>query len=337
MSEINECINLAIKRIGEEKSIDFVFKELINGYRDMNPFRGTTYILDLLLINKNTQEELFKRFTLMRPLGEFEIKRININLKRGTKINLIICFSRENTKVDIDNFINSFNNNVGNLFSKYFKYIYICFFNNNQNEQKNEIFVHLKKKIDELTNSFNYEIKEIVLDEFYFSFDYRQLISIDSFKDKISDNDIILTVPSCAIISIDFLNRVMLNTIKNQQVFFPIAFHGYNYSLIRGNVITQLKFDNFHGYLNQYSYEYASFYKSDFNNIISNKNNYNLFELFNKTTNLNIFRAVDKTLCRWKPIDCNHKMYSDQEEIRCYKQRVFGTGTKLSLYHLFNF
>jgi hypothetical protein len=47
------------------------FKNLINGYRQFDPTRGTHYIIDLVLIDEN-KVEYTKRAELMRPLGESE-------------------------------------------------------------------------------------------------------------------------------------------------------------------------------------------------------------------------------------------------------------------------
>ncbi|CAF4433873.1 unnamed protein product, partial [Adineta steineri] len=65
--EIHEVINYAVEQLQKKYGIQLKFKKLINGYRQFDPTRGTHYIMDLSLIDKN-KIEFIKRAELMRPL-----------------------------------------------------------------------------------------------------------------------------------------------------------------------------------------------------------------------------------------------------------------------------
>lgn len=102
------------------------------------------------------------------------------------------------------------------------------------------------------------------------------------------------------------------------------------------------------GYFNVHSYDFMSFYNSDYlasrakylpteNSKLSKTNLSDhlteLYELFRSNSHIHILRATDQALkCRWHLIDnCDKPKQSVEESKRCFRQREYGLGTKAQL------
>lgn len=205
--------------------------DLINGYKQFDPTRGSAYILDLMLYDSVQQVLLHKRINLMRPLNQVELLQMPY-VTENSKINLVVTFTGEYNHLDISRFFKSYEEFIlaikevaekVNLFV-----IYLT--SNSQSESDKEIFSFINENIKELTKKYSSLIKttsrileskvQITNETMYHSESYRQIVVMENISRNISSDGIILMALPCVEIKSEFLNRVRLNTIKGQQVFF---------------------------------------------------------------------------------------------------------------------
>lgn len=293
-------------------------------------------MLDLLVLDLKTNDKLIKRVNLMRTLGDLQIHRLEKPQSKNSSFILITYFTSESQPSEMSDFIQGLKNQT---FLIYIKSLYIAFLPDQSNESNNtekfrflkEIFLNFSQEqlvpleIVEI-NNLNYSM--------YFSKDYLQLFVIKNITSKIALDNLVLMIPACGKMSKNFLERVNLNTIQGEQVFFPIPFQSYMPTLSRSKITPQTRFSDTLGYFNDFSFEFAAFYNSDFKlNEYTSKTN--LLDLFKSRGNLTVMRATDFNLvCSWSLVKyCEKPKMSTDEEWRCKKQRDKGLGTKNQLFN----
>ena len=100
-ADVSEVVKLAVDNLNKETSRRYIFRSLINGYKQFDPTRGSQYILDLLLYDNEQGIELHKRVNLMRPIGHVEIIPMPY-VTETTKINLVVTFTPEYGQKEIE-------------------------------------------------------------------------------------------------------------------------------------------------------------------------------------------------------------------------------------------
>jgi hypothetical protein len=323
-------------------------------------------------LDKNLGIEVHKRVNVMRPLGLIEIIPMPY-VTENAKINLIVTFSSKNDLKEIENYFLSYEKYVLSYKEISEKVnLFVVFISQSDNESINDkkLCTFLNDTIKELTKKYTSLIKTnsrilqyqltITNETIFFSDGLKQLTVADYMSSKLSIDGLILITTSCAELQPEFLNRVRLNTIKGNQVFFPIPFNEYSPNVIYPSRPFPLDVEIHKnvGYFNLETYEYVSYYNLDYiltrNEYLKNlklKNplkitNYltDLYDLFSTNRALNNLRATDQALkCRWSLInDCDKKKlnnYSNNEKQRCLNQRDYSLGTKtqLAMYLMKNF
>lgn len=329
----------------------YKFKQLLNGYRQLDPTRGVSYILDLILTDSEQKQEVTKRVNLMRPLGDIQITYMNNNYTRkGPPLNIIVSFSTNNNYSHILNFIINLKYSVLNKMPKkpIFK-LHVAYTTANLTlPDRKYDFLQLKfKELVEQFPKIRLNIRKIRIRnrKLYFSEEYRQHLVIEQFSRNISKYGLILMVPSCAYLTPEFLERVSMHTIQTKQVFFPIAFDEYNPKILKMFNLTtnKISIDREKGHFNQHVYEFASFYNYDYltvarlsNNGRNGKRILNLFELFQVYSDMELIRAPDKDLkCEWRLVEnCEKRKLSFEENERCFKQRESSVGSSPQLFRI---
>jgi hypothetical protein len=344
----------------------FVYRKLLNGYKKFDPTRGASYILDLLLLDKNLGIEVHKRVNVMRPLGLIEIIPMPY-VTENAKINMVVTFSSKNDLKEIENYFLSYEKYVLSYKEISEKInLFVIFLSQQSNTDSNindkKLYTYLNDTIKELTKKYTSLIKTnsrilqfqmtITNETIFHSNGLRQLTVADYISSKLPIDGLILFVTSCAELQPEFLNRVRLNTIKGNQIFFPIPFNEYSPNIIYPSRPFPLDVEIHKnvGYFNLETYEYVSYYNLDYiltrNEYLKNlkiKNsskitNYltDLYDLFSTNQALYSLRATDQALkCRWSLInDCDKKKInniSNNEKQRCLNQRDYSLGTKTQL------
>lgn len=366
--DIQEVIEFSIKNLNK-KSSRYNFVSLLNGYKQFDPTRGATYILDLKLTDNQIQNTIHKRVNVMRPLGLVELITLPF-VTENVKINLVSVFSAEYEEKQIESFFARYERNVLEINEVAEKVnLFIVYVKSNVSSIKikmdmnvkriKELITGLEKKYSSITTSSSRILQaEVTINNetLYLSESYRQLSAIEIVSQKLPLEELILITPPGIDFQSEFLNRVRLNTIKEHQVYFPIAFYQYNPNVVNeeSRYIDEVDIHKTFGYFNVYSFEFVSFFNYDYNNtrylfldsILSlnstkkinlktvNLGDYclDLYELFITNKKIHILRAPDLALkYRWFLLEnCDKRRHAD-EISRCYAQIERGLASRSQL------
>ena len=365
--DLDEIIEFSLDNLnnnGIGNTNKYAFRKLLNGYKQFDPTRGAFYILDLLLLDNNLGIELHKRVNVMRPLGTVEIIPMPY-VTESSKINLVVIFTVDYNFKEIQDFFQSFEQFILdikeiaekiNLFVIYVKQTEQTEINLKEDRKR---CIHINETLKELSKKYSSIIKtssRIFFSELnitgtlYNSESYRLLAVADYLNKRLTADDLILIVSPCVEMQTEFLNRVRLNTVKGHQVFFPIPFNEYTPNIVYSirPYPDEIEINKNYGYFNIYSYEFVSFYNSDYSHVkakyleeysILNSNTTSnllltdLYQLFSIDKKINLLRATDQSLkCRSHLIDnCTLRQGDNNEIQRCLKQRETSLGTKAQL------
>jgi hypothetical protein len=270
-----------MKYLNAKSSNQFKFERLLNGYKQLDPTRGTAYILDLLLYDTHLFSNIHKRLDFMRPLGNVEIIPMPY-VTEAHKINLIVPFSIEYNPRDVDTFFAHYERSIlshkditerVNLVVVYLSADHALY-----RQEEFQAFAYVSGKLKDLSKRYSslltsspkrlIEAKVSLANlSLYFSEGYRQLSIVEQITHNISSDGLILLGSPCMQIKAEFLNRVCLNTIKGAQVFFPVPFSEYAPKIVyppNKTLDDEIEINKFYGYFNSYSFGFASFYNQDF-------------------------------------------------------------------------
>ncbi|CAF1024695.1 unnamed protein product [Brachionus calyciflorus] len=331
--EILDLKNHLLKRLNGKYSL----KKLVNGYRKKDPLYGTHYLLDFEVLDKMSRETFQQRFELFLRFNSIEITDYKTS-SFSTHLNLLICFTKLNTFEDIEKYELSLSKII-NL-KEISITIQICYLIQGKENENN--FKLIESKFKNLT-----KINKILLNDskYFYSDYYRQIICLESVLNEINHESIIVLIPNRLILNENFFEKVFVNTLEDERVYFPISLNLYNPDLIEKiHGSKKLVVNDFHGYFNEYSYEICSFFSKDyiqlrkkFNQSILTQRK-NLYELFMDHTNLFVMRSIEHNiLSNWTPfIDCEKRIFSPNENKNCLKQREFGFGDISDLFKYFS-
>jgi hypothetical protein len=302
----------------------------------------------------------------MRPLGAVEIIPMPY-VTESSKINLVVIFTVDYNNKEIENFFKSFEQFILDIKEIAEKInLYVVYVKQTeqpkqpeQTEEDKKRCVFINDTLKELSKKYSSIIKtssRIFFSELniskilYNSESYRILAVADYLNKKLTADDLILIVSPCVEMQTEFLNRVRLNTVKGHQIFFPIPFNEYMPNIVYSirPYPDEIEINKNYGFFNMYSYEFVSFYNTDYShvkkkyleeystlnsNITSNLFPTDLYELFSMEKKFNLLRATDQALkCRSHLTDnCFLKQRENNEIQRCLKQRETSLGTKAQL------
>jgi hypothetical protein len=351
----------------------FVYRSLLNGYKQFDPTRGAHYILDLIVYDNKLNVSLHKRAHVMRPLGLLE-PILMPYVTETTKISLVVAFTWEHAHQEIDDFFQMYEQyaigvkEVADKLTLFVVYLGCGVGCSKQMRLKEELsFARVKQTVKKLNNKkSSFQVNRIIEYRFnisaantslYYSDGYRQLHIMELMSQKLSPDSLVLVAPPCVEFQGDFLNRVRLNTIRTQQIFFPIVFSEYMPNIVYSvrPFPDEVQINKNVGYFNDESYEFASFYISDYfksrfelisrlrsksDHAVSNSSNFNpaehvldLYELFVSSKSFHLIRGTDQSLkCRWRlNPNCLKSNRSADEQERCVSQNEKSMGTKAQL------
>ena len=222
----------------------------------------------------------------MRPLGLVEFVTMPY-VTENSKITIIVTFSLEYDKSQIDSFFSSYEANVlevsevADKINLYVVYVKMDTSKNLNVSLRNEmeenskyiksLINELEKKYSSLTTSSSRIIQvEILISNYtlYLNENYRQLTATELVSRKLGPDSLMFVTPPGVEFQQEFLNRIRLNTIKSHQVFAPIAFYQYNPNIIYAKkpFPDEVDINKNVGYYNIYSFDFISFYNYDYIN-----------------------------------------------------------------------
>lgn len=310
--DVEEILELSIKNIESKYNHAFQFHSLLNGYRRFDPTRGMEYILDLKLFNKaDVTSRIETRVHLLRPLGKVEIVPVPY-VTEHTRVDLILPVAADDLK-SFATFLEAFRKTcLTNFDNTYLRVIFV--YKNRTGRDKTDPFAIPKSLINYYQNKHVNQTGKISWRAYEFQQSYvSEFVLMDLLSRDYKPNSLLLIGSVGMELTLDFLNRVRMNTIVNWQVFFPISFWQYKPNLIyeKFPYPSQVEIGAKFGFFNMHSFQHCSFYMSDYLEARKRLSPYDatqsdLFTMFLKYEKLNVFRAAEPSLRhKWKDVTCD--------------------------------
>ncbi len=332
---MTDVIKLATDKLNKNYDNRYIFKRLINGYRRFDAARGMEYILDLALIDRVSRSEHIKRVTLVRPLGYVELVPMPY-VTENSRINLVLPVRPQN-RDSVVSLLDSYAQTC--LESGDNTYLFVVFIYGEDGDQlgNGDIYSVLKSMITFYENKYQNGAR-IAWTAIQNS-NPSQYTILDNISRKFSSEALLLLTTVGMQLSIEFLNRVRMNTIAHWQVFFPIGFYQYKPSLVYEEkpYPTTIEIDQKLGHYDSSSYAHASFYNSDYQyarkqmQSTSTSHSIDLYHMFLKFHNVHVFRAVEPAMkMHYSLLTCDPSLKEDVYS-RCLASRGEGLASRSQL------
>lgn len=358
--DIDEVISFALSQLNRNTK-QFKFSSLINGYKQFDPTRGASYILDLSLHDLVKNVNMHKRANVVRPLGLMELIPMTY-VTESSKVTLVVYYPQDYDAKKLAKFLQSYETLILRVKETSYKLNLFLVFLTDPKRDKIQADVNyrsIEKKIAVLTKKYNslassksriiHTKLELKNSSLYYNENYQQMTTIEFLSSQLSQDALIFMSTPCIEIDSEFLNRLRLNTIKSNQVFVPIPFNEFMPSLVYPANEPQperVVINKFFGYFSTAAFNFVSFYNSDF---IDSRAKFlqkesrsmmttGLHGIFALNKDLHVLRATDQSFkCRWSLTEHCQMQTSAEERELCVDKRELGLGTKSQLAsHLIN-
>lgn len=330
--EVMEIINKYSKQRG--RIIDF--KEILYGYVRENPLYGVDYILDMLLTYRKYRG---KKMTV-------PVRRHAYLQKAFSQLEFKEAYS-ENSNLPHLNALKSYVNIIVPLYGR---------LENFKRFLKNieSVCLHVDEKIRLAVVLFESDQDEVseskmVFEDFarrYPSYDLQMIDATGPFSRAValemgskvfSLNSLLFFVDVDIVLDFGVMDRIRLNTIKSQQVYFPVVFSEYDPEYLEND--SEMPFlSEERGYWRQFGYGIASIYHSDlraiggFDTSIQGWGKEDV-DLYSKVvrSNLTVLRAADPGIVHiFHPISCSPELEDLQYEM-CWGSKLSSLSSQKTL------
>lgn len=266
-----------------------LFEKLENGYRRIDPMRGSEYVLDFVF-RKNSERSIRirKRVTVLRPFHESVVPIPTT--QTSNRVHFIVTLSGLSNR--LEQFLTNFERNI--LTHKDDVTLTIVLFKGRDDD-----------KVHKLVDKYAQRYPSTAIAILETQGEFARGVGLNHGASKFNDGDLLFFVDVDLEVKTDFIHRCQLNTIQGKQVYFPIFFKLYNLEFVsrhyKGNESQLLSRHN--GHWAHYSYGMVCIYKSDyrdsggFNTQMHGWGEEDI-DLLNRvmTHNLNVFRSPDPGL-----------------------------------------
>lgn len=247
----------------------FLYKKLVNGYRKFDLSRGMDYQIDVAFADLSTGKETIKRFDVCKPLGKVEFVPVPY-VTENSRVNIILPVQESEKEAAFD-FLNRYEKSVIETKDKSFLMLVLLYQYDSPSKGGADVFFNLKNTALKLLNrKTNEEAKvawvSIRLPKNNVTLNDHPILNyaiIDLALRKIGLESLNLHLDVYSDISVEFLNRVRMNTIVNVQIFSPIPFRQYNPKITQ---INKLEVNKNVGHFDREEFKYVSFYSRDYVN-----------------------------------------------------------------------
>ncbi|CAF1043258.1 unnamed protein product [Adineta steineri] len=345
--DIQEVIDHSVKQFQTKYGTKLKFKNLLNGYRQFDPTRGTHYIIDIVLIDEQ-KKEYIKRAELMRPLGLVEIVPMPFTTET-VKLFLILPIHSDEQSAAI-RFLYHINKTLFDRETRDKFEVLLTHMVTTKQEyaQTQKWFETIRTQVDlihqthpQLTITYHtLRLPSSSTIPLY----SQPIYLLDFFQTKLRTNSLIFLTNPYVNIDSDFFNRCRLNVIENTQIFFPIAFYQYHPYIIERTYHIKdnstIDLHKLNGWFNSYTYDHIGLYMTDYLNLkklISYHNitisTSNLYDLFIQLTDIHILHAPDHSLrVHYRSIKCDSTIQTNSIEYnRCLMQQEKGLASHSQL------
>ena len=301
--DIDEVIAVSVTKLNAKYNNIFTYKRLVNGYRCFDPTRGMEYRLDLGLSEQGRTQETIKRVNLLRPLGFVEMVPMPY-VTENTRVNLVLPVT-VNIRDGVVSFLDWYaracldSGDNANLF------VVFIYDKMKYSNRKDDDFSVLKSMISYYESKYMNGAR--IAWTSIQSSNPTQFTIMDAISKKFPPESLLLLCTTGMQLSIDFLNRVRMNTILGWQVFFPIGFWGYKPNLVYTEkpYPSTVEITHSTGHFDDNLYDHASFYNADYISArkemvnrppTGNQKVNDLYDMFLKNHEVHVFRAVEPAL-----------------------------------------
>ena len=225
--DIMDIMKTSTEHLNLKHQSHFIQKRLLSGYRRFDASRGMEYIVDLLLSDQSVGRDVIKRVHLLRPLGNAEIVPMPY-VTENTRVNLVLPMYPDE-KDGVLSFIDSYAHTC--LESGDNAYLLIVFVYETKDQQNDDIYSMIKSTVAFYENKYH-NSSHVTWTAVRISSNPSLFAVMDAVSRRLSPESLIVCCTVGMELSIEFLNRVRMNTISGWQVYFPIGYWSYKPNLI---------------------------------------------------------------------------------------------------------
>lgn len=330
--EVMEIINKYSKQRG--RIIDF--KEILYGYVRENPLYGVDYILDMLLTyrkyrGKKMTVPVRRHAYLQKAFSQLEFKEVyseNINPPHMDALKAYV-----NVIVPLYGRLENFKRLLKNIES-------ICL----QVDEKIRLAVILfesdQEEVSESKMFFEDFVRRYPSYELHMidaSGPFSRALALELGSKAFPLDSLLFFVDVDIVFEVGVMDRIRLNTIRSQQVYFPVVFSEYDPEYLENDSEMPLLSEE-RGYWRQFGYGIVSIYHSDliavggFDTSIQGWGKEDV-DLYAKVvrSNLTVLRAADPGIVHiFHPITCSPELEDLQYEM-CWGSKLSSLSSQKSL------
>ena len=363
--DIERIMNVTTSKIiaGSEQKLKF--KRLLNGYQKFDASRGMDYILDLAFVDVVTGKEVRKRIEVCKPLGKVEILPVPY-VTENTRVNIILTVDSSKKEAALS-FLQQYALDCMEKNYKTFLMVALLYNFDSTSKGKGDVFYDIKQYALMLAEKYKKNQLKITwlsirLPSNVISVELDPMLNIaitDLCIRKFSPESLILFVETGIQFRLDYLNRIRMNTISQNQIFSPIPFAEFQPDIVHINDAKQVETDinRNHGRYDEYNYNNIAFYVRDYNAMrrtveasipITRSDRdipsllklsqhipvTSLFEMFVSFSNVHMLRAIEPALkVKYKNVNCS-ATYNDNIQKTCVRSKNFYLGRRSQLARL---
>ncbi|XP_050503243.1 chondroitin sulfate glucuronyltransferase [Diabrotica virgifera virgifera] len=247
----------------------FEYVDLINGYKIFDLSRGMDYTVDLKFKDSSNGKEVIKRFEVSKPLGNIELISVPY-VTENSRVHIVLPVEDTDTAMAME-FLKSYAATIMDRKEKTFLLLVLFYQYNSDSKGTTDPYVDLKSFVtSSLTKYKNDDVKiawlSIRLPEapnplYIEKYKALNFAVVDLALKKIGLDSLTLVLDVYSNVTVDFLNRVRMNTIQSFQIFSPVPFRQYN---PRVSQISTFDVNKISGHFDREEYKYISFYGKDY-------------------------------------------------------------------------
>lgn len=362
------------------------FKEILYGYRRVNPLFGVDYVLDLLMTYKKYRGRKMtipvrRHVYLQRAFSPLQIRLLppetENSLNHTTHNSQKMMFKVEPVKMimivplagryeTFKRFLDNFSLACKDLFSNGNKStriaspqsfelsLVVVFFGSDEEKEK---FLYLVQSIRESLSRGNNGTPLCKIKMVQIEAEFSRGVALETGISQCKDENLLFLIDVDCTFTSETIMLSLGNTVKGQQVYFPIVFSQHNpkfYNFSENDAFTPLgnklstcqvsesecQLNSDFGYWREFGFGITSFYKSDFRRLAGGFNinikgwgleDVELFSNFIMHTNLTVFRAPDPHLIHiFHDTECDPKLSKPQFDM-CLGSQATTLGNEENL------
>jgi hypothetical protein len=269
--DVMDIVRVAVNSLSQHDGIHYIYRHIINGYRCFDAARGTDYILDLAVVDRNDlSREIIRRVELLRPLGAVEIVQTHY-VTESTRVHLVLPVAfgdRDAVLAFLDSYARVCVDAGDNA-----DLLIVLLYPDVSVPGEADIYSVIKSTITFYESRFkrtDARITWISVHTKSTAIAHDVAIApftiLDSVLHRFAPEAMIFICSIGMELSVELLNRIRMNTIAGFQIFFPIGFWAYKPSLVYDQppYPANIEISAKSGHFDPNRFDHASFYCADY-------------------------------------------------------------------------